>query len=168
MKCPECGFLDDKVLETRPSNEGRQVRRRRECLSCEYRYTTVEEIQRSLPLVIKKDGRRESYSPDKILRGVELACHKRPISAAQIENLVQKVSDWVASRGLREIRAQDIGSQVVREIKQLDDVAYVRFAAVYETFRSIDEFMSTLESSNREPESKSVGPGSSYKSQSEL
>jgi len=144
MKCPYCGHENDRVLETRVHNEGQQIRRRRECLECKDRYSTVESIVVNLPLVIKKDGRREEFSHDKLLRGIQAACQKRPVSLAQMENVVEKVANWVLTRSNEEISAQLIGIKVMSELKALDNVAYVRFASVYRTFQDVEEFVDSL------------------------
>jgi transcriptional repressor NrdR len=144
MKCPFCGHENDRVLETRVHNEGQQIRRRRECLECRGRYSTVESVVVNLPLVVKKDGRREEYSKEKLLRGVQAACQKRPVSLAQMEGVVEKVTSWMLGRSNEEISSQLIGFKVMSELKQLDNVAYVRFASVYRTFQDVDEFVDSL------------------------
>ncbi len=144
MKCPFCGHENDRVLETRVHNEGEQIRRRRECLECNDRYSTVESIVVNLPLVIKKDSRREEYSKEKLSRGIQAACQKRPVSLAQMESIVERVTNWVLTRSIEEISAQIIGQKVMAELKTLDNVAYVRFASVYRTFHDVDEFVDGL------------------------
>jgi transcriptional repressor NrdR len=144
MKCPFCGHENDRVLETRVHNEGEQIRRRRECLECNDRYSTVESIVVNLPLVIKKDGRREEYSKDKLGRGIQAACQKRPVSLAQMDSIVERVTNWVLTRSIEEISAQIIGQKVMGELKKLDNVAYVRFASVYRTFHDVEEFVDGL------------------------
>lgn len=151
MKCPFCGHENDRVLETRVHNEGEQIRRRRECLDCKDRYTTVETVVLTLPLVIKKDGRREEFSRDKILRGVQAACQKRPISLAQMEAIVDQVTNWVIAQSNEEISSQIIGFRVMSELKSLDNVAYVRFASVYRTFHDVDEFVDSLKDETNTP-----------------
>lgn len=144
MKCPFCGHENDRVLETRVHNEGEQIRRRRECLECHDRYSTVESIVVNLPLVIKKDGRREEYSKEKLLRGIQAACQKRPVSLAQMDAIVERVTNWVLTRSIEEISAQIIGQKVMGELRNLDNVAYVRFASVYRTFHDVEEFVDGL------------------------
>jgi transcriptional repressor NrdR len=144
MKCPFCGKDDDKVLDTRVQRDG-GIRRRRECLSCKSRYSTLENVVLSYPFVIKKDGRREPYSKEKLLRGLSAACQKRPVSLAQLDAVVERISAWVITRGEGEINARVIGRRVMAELKQVDDVAYVRFASVYKTFKDVQEFVEKLE-----------------------
>lgn len=155
MKCPQCGHLEHRVLETRVHRE-EEIRRRRECLSCKLRFTTVETLFTHYPHVIKKDGRREPFSKEKLRRGIQIACKKRPVSVGQIESLVNLISRWVQNTPDREMSAQKIGQGVVKELKTLDDVAYVRFASVYKTFRDVNEFMQSLESEIKP--SDEVGP----------
>jgi transcriptional repressor NrdR len=144
MKCPQCGHLEHRVLETRVHRE-EEIRRRRECLSCKLRFTTVETHFTHYPHVIKKDGRREPFSKEKLRRGIQIACKKRPVSVGQIENMVNLISRWVQASPDKEMAANKIGQAVVKELKNLDDVAFVRFASVYKTFRDVDEFMKSLE-----------------------
>lgn len=144
MKCPFCGHADDRVLDTRVQKDG-SIRRRRECLECKVRFSTVETIMIALPFIIKKDGRREPYSKEKILKGLQAACQKRAVSLAQIDAVVERISAWVMNRGEAEISSRVIGKKVMAELKQLDDVAYIRFASVYRTFKDVQEFVETLE-----------------------
>lgn len=148
MKCPQCGHLEHRVLETRVHRE-EEIRRRRECLNCKLRFTTVETLFTAYPHVIKKDGRREPFSKEKLRRGIQIACKKRPVSVAQIEALVNLISRWVQASPDKEMAASKIGQAVVKELKLLDDVAYVRFASVYKTFRDVNEFMQSLESETK-------------------
>jgi transcriptional repressor NrdR len=148
MKCPQCGHLEHRVLETRVQRE-EEIRRRRECLDCKLRFTTVESLLIHYPHVIKKDGRREPFSKEKLRRGIQIACKKRPVSVGQIEALVNLISRWVQSSPDKELSAQKIGRAVVKELKVLDDVAYVRFASVYKTFRDVTEFMQSLEDEDK-------------------
>lgn len=152
MKCPFCGHQDDRVLDTRVGKDGDSIRRRRECLKCHGRFTTMETLLQVYPLIIKKDGRREPYNHEKVLKGIQAACQKRPVSLAQIEQIVDRVGKWVLSRPEREVTAQSIGQKVIKELRLLDDVAYVRFASVYQTFKDIDEFVSHLEGEETEGE----------------
>lgn len=151
MKCPQCGHLEHRVLETRLHRE-EEIRRRRECLSCRLRFSTVETLLVAYPQVIKKDGRREPFSKEKLRRGIQIACKKRPVSVGQIENIVNRISRWVQSSPDKELAANKIGQAVVKELKTLDDVAYVRFASVYKSFKDVNEFMQTLESHEGEVE----------------
>lgn len=145
MKCPYCAHADDRVLDTREQKDGDTIRRRRECLKCKSRFTTIETLCLSYPLIIKKDGRREPFAKEKILKGIQAACQKRPISLAQLENIVEKISTWAISRGEKELPSQLIGLKLIKELKMLDDVAYVRFASVYKSFKDVQEFVETLE-----------------------
>jgi transcriptional repressor NrdR len=145
MKCPFCGHLDDRVLDTRIQKEGSFIRRRRECLKCKGRYSTQENVLEVFPMVVKKDGRRESFSKEKILSGIKVACMKRPVSLEQMQDAVERVSKWVVDNYDHEVLSKHIGERVMREMFQLDDVAYVRFASVYRQFKDINEFMNELE-----------------------
>jgi transcriptional repressor NrdR len=144
MKCPFCGHTEDKVLDTRVQKDS-GIRRRRECLSCKSRYSTLETVMLSYPFIIKKDGRREPYSKEKLLRGLQAACQKRPVSLGQLENVVERISSWIITRGEGEVASKAIGRRMMAELKQLDDVAYVRFASVYRTFKDVQEFVEKLE-----------------------
>ena len=147
MKCPQCGHLEHRVLETRDRDD--EIRRRRECLACRHRFSTAESVLVYYPHVIKKDGRREPYSKEKLRRGIQIACKKRPVSVAQIENIVNQISRGVRASPDKELAALKIGQAVVRELKTLDDVAYVRFASVYKSFRDVNEFMQSLEAEQK-------------------
>jgi transcriptional repressor NrdR len=151
MKCPQCGHLEHRVLETRVHRE-EEIRRRRECLSCKLRFSTVETLLVHYPQVIKKDDRREPFSKEKLRRGIQIACKKRPVSVSQIESLVNRISKWVETTPDKELSALKIGQAVVKELKSLDDVAYVRFASVYKSFKDVTEFMQTLEADAPEVE----------------
>ncbi len=144
MKCPFCGHLEDRVLETREQKDGLLIRRRRECLKCRNRFTTNEGLLMSYPLVIKKDGRREDFSKEKVLKGLQAACQKRPIALAQMDSIVEGISKWLLSCSDKEISAQQIGERLMMALKSVDDVAYVRFASVYKTFKDVQEFLETL------------------------
>lgn len=143
MKCPQCGHPEHRVLETRDREE--EIRRRRECLLCKLRFTTVETLLVHYPHVIKKDGRREPFSKEKLRRGIQIACKKRPVAVGQIENIVTRISRWVQGTPDKELSAHKIGQAVIKELKNLDDVAYVRFASVYQSFKDVNEFMRSLE-----------------------
>ncbi len=145
MRCPYCGHLEDRVVDSREAQDGQATRRRRECLGCARRFTTYERIEDVLPQVVKKDGRREAFDRAKIVDGVATACQKRPVSAEQIEALVSSVERQVQETGEREIRTSAIGEAVMQRLRELDEVAYVRFASVYRAFRDVGEFMSELE-----------------------
>jgi len=144
MKCPFCTGLDNKVIDSRLSKDGNVVRRRRECISCHRRFTTHERVEEMLPVVIKKDGRREIFSRSKILSGVQKACSNRPISVDTIEGLVDRVERHFQDKGDKEINCSEIGEVVMHELHQLDEVAYVRFASVYRQFKDITEFMTEV------------------------
>ena len=144
MKCPACSNMENKVIDSRMNKEGDIIRRRRECLSCGDRFTTYERLEKSLPFVVKKDGRREEFNREKILDGVKKACQKRPISIEKMEALVDRVEQYFVDLGEKEISAVSIGEKVVKEIYYLDDVAYVRFASVYRSFKDVNEFMVEL------------------------
>lgn len=144
MKCPVCSNLENKVIDSRLNREGNSTRRRRECLSCNERFTTYERIEKTLPYVIKKDGRREEFNRDKILSGVKKACQKRPVSIQQMEMLVDRVEQYCQELGEKEISAMVAGEKVVKELYSIDDVAYVRFASVYRSFKDVNEFMVEL------------------------
>jgi transcriptional repressor NrdR len=154
VKCPFCDELDDKVVDSRMAKEGELIRRRRECLSCKRRYTTYERIEESLPMVIKKDGRREPYDRAKILSGLKKACEKRPISMATIEAVADRVEKRIQEMGETEIPSRTIGEELMKELHNLDQVAYVRFASVYREFKDIDQFMDELKALAREREKK--------------
>lgn len=157
MKCPYCGHLEDRVLDTRVGRDGDSIRRRRECLKCNGRYTTLETLLLVYPYIIKKDGRREPFSREKVLKGIQAACQKRPVSLAQMEQIVDRVAKWVLSRTEREVTAESIGQKLIKEIRIVDDVAYVRFASVYQTFKDVDEFVSHLEEHAEEEEDNGTG-----------
>ena len=144
MKCPSCSNLENKVIDSRLNKEGNSTRRRRECLSCGERFTTYERIEKTLPFLIKQDGRREEFDREKVLAGVKKACQKRPISVQEMEALVDRVEQYCQERGEKEMSAVVVGEKVVQELYQLDDVAYVRFASVYRSFKDVNEFMVEL------------------------
>ena len=144
MKCPGCNGMENKVIDSRLNKEGNVIRRRRECLSCTDRFTTYEKLERSLPLLVKKDGRREEFDRDKIISGVRKACQKRPVSIKNIEDLVDRVEQYLQELGDKEVHAVKVGEKVISEIYNLDDVAYVRFASVYRSFKDVNEFMVEL------------------------
>jgi transcriptional repressor NrdR len=144
MKCPHCDHLESKVLDSRLSKEMDTIRRRRECLKCGKRFSTAERLEEGLPLVIKKDDRREVFDRMKILNGLKKACEKRPISITNLEKIVSRIEYTLLEKGDHEIGASEIGEMVMEELRKLDEVAYVRFASVYRQFRDINEFMSEL------------------------
>ena len=144
MKCPYCAFLESKVVDSRPADEGASIRRRRECLSCHKRFTTYETME-SLPLmVVKKDGSRQSFDRSKVMGGVIRACEKRPVSYQTLEGLVAEIELSLQNQIDREVSSSQIGELVLERLKQLDEVAYVRFASVYREFKDVDSFMAEL------------------------
>ena len=144
MKCPFCGHLGDKVVDSRESKEGEAIRRRRECLDCGKRFTSYERIDEIPYMVVKKDGTRERFERQKLIAGLLKACEKRPVKVAQVEAIADKVEMSLQDRPDKEISTAEIGQAVMDELKQLDKVAYVRFASVYRHFRDIGEFMNEL------------------------
>jgi transcriptional repressor NrdR len=144
MKCPFCGTLDNRVIDSRLSQGGEVTRRRRECDRCARRYTTYERVEQVVPLVIKKDGRREPFDRVKILAGLQRACEKRPVSAEVLEATVQQVEQAMVETGRREIPSQRVGEMVMDALRELDQVAYVRFASVYRSFEDVEEFVREL------------------------
>ena len=144
MKCPFCGFAESKVIDSRPAEEGSSIRRRRECLSCEKRFTTYETVE-SLPMVvIKKDGSRQSFDRSKVLRGMIRACEKRPVSYQMLEDAVDNIEQALLNSYEREITSIHVGELAMQELKNIDEVAYVRFASVYRQFGDINTFMDEL------------------------
>ena len=144
MKCPFCGHLGDKVVDSREGKEGEVIRRRRECLDCGRRFTSYERIDEIPYMVVKKDGSRERFERQKVVAGMLKACEKRPVSVAALEAITDRVETTLQERPEKEIATQEVGAFVMRELKQLDEVAYVRFASVYQHFRDIGEFMTEL------------------------
>jgi transcriptional repressor NrdR len=144
MRCPYCTSLDNKVVDSRMGKEGESIRRRRECLKCEGRFTTYERVEEMLPQVIKKDSRREPFDRLKILSGLKKACEKRPISMEMLEKTVEEIEKALQEKGLKEIPSTVVGEEVMERLHKLDEVAYVRFASVYRSFKDINEFMSEL------------------------
>jgi transcriptional repressor NrdR len=144
MKCPYCGHLGDKVVDSRESKEGEVIRRRRECLECGRRFTSYERIDEIPYMVVKKDGRRERFERQKLVAGLLKACEKRPVRVAALEAIADKLEGTLQEKPEREISTEEIGAYVMQELKHLDKVAYVRFASVYRNFRDIDEFKNEL------------------------
>jgi len=144
MRCPYCGSLEDRVVDSRSSREGRAIRRRRECIGCGKRFTTYEYVEDVSFSVIKSDGRREPFARQKLLNGIRLACTKRPVSIAQIEAMVDEIESEVVGLQEREVSTKKIGELVMDKLRKLDEVAYVRFASVYRAFKDKREFMEEL------------------------
>ena len=149
MRCPKCLCLDDKVVDSRATREGAAIRRRRECLKCSYRYTTYEEIEHEGLMVVKRDGRREEFSREKLALGLRKACQKRPISPATIDELVSRIVEEISEKYEREVPGSDIGERVMVGLRKLDEVAYVRFASVYRRFTEATDFVQEVQ--NLEP-----------------
>ena len=144
MKCPFCAEVENKVIDSRLSNQGAVIRRRRECLGCQRRFTTYERVEEILPMVVKKDGRREAFDRQKVVEGLKLACQKRPVSAEQLEAVVDGIERRLQEMGEKEVPTSVIGESVMRELARLDEVAYERFASVYRSYKDLGEFMSEL------------------------
>jgi transcriptional repressor NrdR len=151
MRCPKCTSIEDKVIDSRISKEGSTIRRRRECLECGHRYTTTEGLIRDGLVVIKRDGRREEFSRDKLVHAVRAACHKRPVDAEQIGMLLEDVMDVLEAQYENEIPSRAIGDAVMQRLRNVDQVAYVRFASVYKEFRDVAEFMHEISTLAKKP-----------------
>lgn len=145
MRCPSCGYPESKVVDSRPSDDGATIRRRRECLECKHRFTTYERLGDSPLLVTKSDGSSETYDRNKLVRSVTLACAKRPISPDQITSLIDDIESELRAAPRNEITSKNLGVKVLERLESLDDVAYVRFASVYKDFKNIEEFAAALE-----------------------
>lgn len=145
MKCPGCGNLENKVIDSRLSEGGEATRRRRECVGCGRRYTTYERIEEVIPLIVKKDGRRESWDRHKLLQGLERACQKRPVAAEAREAVADAIERELRESGEREVSSSEIGEKLMNHLRELDQVAYVRFASVYRQFDDIGEFLDELQ-----------------------
>jgi transcriptional repressor NrdR len=157
MKCPYCQFLEDKVLDSRAARDGEAIKRRRECLRCGRRFTTYELIEERRLLVVKKDGSREPFERGKVLRGLQLACRKRPVSAETLEQIADQIEAELYDRGENEVQAALVGERVADALRGVDPVAYVRFASVYRDFQDLTQFQELLE--RLRPESKKKGGG---------
>lgn len=146
MKCPFCGEIDNKVIDSRLSKEGLVIRRRRECLACTRRFTTYENVEKIPIMIVKKDGRREAYNRDKVGAGIKRACEKRDISMETIEGFLDELEGDLREMGKKEIPSHDIGERIMAKLHELDDVAYVRFASVYREFKDVNDFVEELKS----------------------
>lgn len=144
MKCPFCGDLEDKVIDSRVSHDGGAIRRRRECVGCTRRFTTYERVEEALPLVLKKDGRREPFDRQKLLAGLQRACVKRPVTSDHLDQIVGETEKRLQESGEKEVPSTAIGAMVMERLQAVDDVAYVRFASVYRDFHDVTEFMNEL------------------------
>jgi transcriptional repressor NrdR len=158
MKCPYCSNLEDKVIDSRIGKDGITIRRRRECLACEKRFTTHEKIEDTLPVIIKKDNRREPFDAKKILDGLRKACQKRDISTQQLEEITDRIERSLMERGGKEVLSSEVGEQIMLELHDLDQVAYVRFASVYRSFKDLNDFMEEVKTflERREQSQKKV------------
>ncbi len=145
MKCPYCGKIDNKVIDSRLSKDSRTIRRRRRCVQCGRRFTTYEKLEEVLPMVVKKDGRREPFDRGKIARGMRMACQKRSISVTSIDEFVDSLELYFQELGRKEVDSTEIGERVIGKLREWDEVAYVRFASVYRQFKDIGEFMDELQ-----------------------
>jgi len=150
MKCPFCGYEDDRVIDSRPTDEGSSIRRRRECSKCSKRFTTYEKVENIPLIVIKKDKSREPFEREKLMSGLLKACEKRPVSISDLESMVSEIEAQLSNTLLREVTSRDIGELVMSKLKDLDEVAYVRFASVYRQFKDINTFMEELNKLLRE------------------
>lgn len=167
MRCPFCGHAEDKVVDSRESREGDSIRRRRECLACGRRFTSYERVEEVPLVVVKKDGRREPFEGHKLMKGLNLACQKRPVPLSRLEELVKDIQARLMERPDREIRSRELGEMVMDELKALDQVAYVRFASVYRDFKDLPDFVKALETLAHkgnhevrpEPEAHEPAPG---------
>ncbi len=144
MKCPFCQFMESKVLDSRPTDEGQAIRRRRECIQCGKRFTTYEKIEEIPIIVVKKDGNRQSFDRNKLLNGIIKSCEKRPVSINTIDNLVHSIEKTLSNSLEKEITSEEIGEMVMNGLKEIDEVAYVRFASVYRQFKDLNSFMDEL------------------------
>lgn len=151
MRCPKCGGQEDKVIDSRTSREGSTIRRRRECLKCEFRFTTYEEIERDGLVVVKRDGRREEFSKEKLISGIRKACQKRPIGPKAVEDLVERILDELTDTFEREVPCSAVGERVMDALRELDEVAYVRFASVYRRFQEATDFLHAVKTLEEEP-----------------
>jgi transcriptional repressor NrdR len=149
MKCPFCGNTDTQVVETRVAEDGEFIRRRRQCATCEKRFTTYERPDLTFPAIVKKDGRRIDYQRDKLRASMNLALRKRPVSTEQVDSAVERIEEKLLNLGAREIPSNRIGELVMRELKKLDKVAYIRFASVYRSFEDIDDFKTVVDEVRR-------------------
>ena len=144
MRCPFCGYEESKVVNSRPTDDGERIRRRRECLQCQKRFTTYEVMETLPNIVVKKDGSRQAFDRDKLLRGLLRACEKRPVSLVDLERAASEIEYAISNDMRQEVRSEKIGELAMEKLRELDEVAYVRFASVYRQFRDIDTFMDAL------------------------
>lgn len=163
MKCPFCHQAENRVIDSRLSKDANMIRRRRECVKCQRRFTTYERVEEMMPLVVKKDGRRENYDRLKIINGLKRACEKRPVSINTIEAIADRIEHLLQERGDKEVVSSVIGEAAMRALHDVDQVAYVRFASVYRSFKDIGEFMEELEALLKERAVPPLGKGSGRK-----
>ncbi len=142
MRCPRCAHPDDQVIDSRPSKAGDEIRRRRECVGCGFRFTTYERVELQLPVIVKRDGRREPFSRDKVLAGLRTACQKRPIASDAVDKIVERIESDLSTLGVQEVPSRQIGDWVMGALRNVDEVAYLRFASVYLSFETLGEFVS--------------------------
>jgi transcriptional repressor NrdR len=160
MRCPKCECEEDKVIDSRSSREGAAIRRRRECLKCGHRYTTYEEIEKPQLDVVKRDGRREDFSSEKLLVSLQRACQKRPFTSEQLRQLSDKIFNDLAAKHGREVSYRQLGERVMAELRALDKVAYIRYASIYRQFEEPDEFLSEIKKLERPHDTLTIGlPG---------
>ncbi len=158
MHCSKCGSLDDKVIDSRLSKDGRSIRRRRECVSCEHRFTTYEELERVDLRVVKRDGRSEPFDRQKLLGGMIKACEKRPVSMERLEQAAEEIVRSLEQAFVREVTSQELGNKVMEALHQLDGVAYVRYASIYRSFQDIGEFIEEIQSLGRKHKRSTLQP----------
>jgi transcriptional repressor NrdR len=158
VKCPYCGFPESRVLDSRPTEDGAVIRRRRECASCQRRFTTYEKVDEPPLVVVKKDGRRERFDPGKVLGGLLKACEKRPVPSERLHEIVREIEKELRSRGEREVESRVIGEMVMEHLRELDEVAYVRFASVYRQFADLRRFADEVQRLLRERERETGAP----------
>jgi transcriptional repressor NrdR len=158
MKCPSCGFEEDRVIDSRPVRGGRGVRRRRECARCRARFTTYESVAAEALVVVKKDGRREAFDRSKLFTGIEKACQKRPVPRERIDALVEAIETELSQRYPTEVSSREVGERVMQALRGLDEVAYVRFASVYRQFQDVSEFIESIRSILERTDAGGRGP----------
>jgi transcriptional repressor NrdR len=160
MRCPQCGHEDDKVVDSRPSQDGRAIRRRRECLKCAERFTTYEFVEQGTLVVLKSDGRREPFDRTKVLHGIKLACNKRPVTPKQMDTMTEEIETQIHATGKSELASSEIGEMVISKLREVDEVAYIRFASVYRDFQDMNEFFDELKRLRKtKPTGKTKEPG---------
>ncbi len=156
MRCPKCRCQDDKVIDSRTSRDGSTIRRRRECIKCRHRYTTYEEVERTRLMVVKRDGRREEFSREKLLTGIRRACQKRPISEPTLETMVDKIAEQLGNEYEAEVTSEIIGARVMDELKSIDPIAYIRFASVYRRFEEVTDFVQAVKKLEKKSDTATI------------